>query len=35
MSVHDALQVIYLECENYIEQRKAAFSENAAESKEE
>lgn len=35
MSVHDALQVIYLECEDYIEQRKAAFSENAAESKEE
>lgn len=35
MSVHDALQVIYLECEDYIEQRKATFSENAAESKEE
>ena len=35
MRVHDALQVIYLECEDYIEQRKAASSENAAESKEE
>lgn len=35
MSVHDALQVIYLECDDYIEQRKAAASENAAESKEE
>ena len=35
MSVHDALQVIYLECEDYIEQRKATFPENAAESKEE
>ena len=35
MSVHDALQVIYRECEDYIEQRKAAFSENAAEAKEE
>ena len=34
MRVHDALQVIYLECEDYIEQRKAASSENAAESKE-
>lgn len=35
MSVHDALQVIYLECDDYIEQRKAAVSEDAAESKEE
>lgn len=35
MSVHDALQVIYLECDDYIEQRKAAASEDAAETKEE
>ena len=35
MSVHDALQVIYLECDDYIEQRKAAASEDVAESKEE
>ena len=35
MSVHDALQAIYLECEAYIEQRKTVASEDAADSKEE
>ena len=35
MSVHDALQVIYLECEDYIEQRKIETCDNAAESREE
>lgn len=35
MCVHDALQVVYLECEDYINQRKAAASESDAGIKEE
>ena len=35
MSVHDALQVICLECEDYIEQRKAVASEKTTETREE
>ena len=34
MCVHDALQVIYLECEEHLALRNAAVSENAAETKE-
>ena len=34
MCIHDALQIICLECEEYLAQRNAADSENAAETKE-
>ena len=34
MCVHDALQIIYLECEEHITQKNAGASESAAETKE-